>query len=74
MCHFYIFVLKKLIFLEDDNIETVKLDSSRLRSQKRGLPMDESEKDETPKGTSTQRRIVRTDESNYTGEKYVLGE
>jgi hypothetical protein len=36
--------------------------------------MDESEKDETPKGTNTQRRIVRTDESNYTGEKYVLGD
>lgn len=26
---------------EDENIETVKLDSSRLRSQKRGLPMEE---------------------------------
>lgn len=35
---------------EDDNIETVKLDSSRLRSQKRGLPIDgKSEQEETPK-------------------------
>ena len=27
--------------LEDENIETVKLDSSKLRSQKRGLPIDQ---------------------------------
>ena len=61
---------------EDDNIETVKLDSSRLRSQKRGLPMDEKSpsKEETPKGTSTQRRIINTQENCYTGEKYILGD
>ena len=61
---------------EDDNIETVKLDSSRLRSQKRGLSMDEEDtiKEETPKGTNTQRRIFETEENCYTGEKYILGD
>lgn len=67
-------IINSLFLIEDDNIETVKLDSSRLRSQKRGLPIDESEKDETPKGTNTQRRIIHTEESCYTGEKYVLGD
>lgn len=61
---------------EDENVETVKLDSSRLRSQKRGLPMEERscEKEETPKCTTTQRRIYRAEENCYTGEKYVLGD
>ena len=55
----------KEVPFEDDNIETVKLDSSRLRSQKRGLPMDEksASKEETPKGTNTQRRILKTEEN-----------
>ena len=61
---------------DEENIETVKLDSSRLRSQKRGLPMEESSvcKEETPKGTFTQRRIRKTEENCNTGEKYILGD
>ena len=64
---------------EDENIETVKLDSSRLRSQKRGLPIDEKKQsydkeEETPKCTTTQKRITRNTENCYTGEKYILGD
>lgn len=41
---------------DDENIETVKLDSSRLRSQKRGLPMEDTDHEETPKHSTKQRR------------------
>ncbi|CAI2381250.1 unnamed protein product [Moneuplotes crassus] len=60
---------------EDDNIETVKHDSSRLRSQKRGLPMENSatSKEETPKCAFTG-RIIRTDENCNTVEKYIVGD
>lgn len=49
----------------DDNLETVKLDSSRLRSQKRGLPIDEKscDKEETPKCHTTQRRVINHEEN-----------
>lgn len=38
--------------------------------------MDEEDtiKEETPKGTNTQRRIFETEENCYTGEKYILGD
>lgn len=44
--------------LEDENIETVKLDSSKLRSQKRGLPIDQksSKEEETPKNETNKQK------------------
>lgn len=60
---------------EDENVKTVKLDSFRLRSQKRGLPIEEDkENDETPKCSNIQRRIVQTEENWYTGNKYILSD
>lgn len=44
----------------EEELETVKLDLSKLRSQKRGLPIEEKsgEQTETPKGSNTQRRLT----------------
>ena len=51
--------------LEDENIETVKLDSSKLRSQKRGLPIDQrsSKEEETPKNSNKQRYEPNIDDN-----------
>lgn len=60
---------------EEENVKTVKLDSFRLRSQKRGLPIEEDkDNDETPKCSNIQRRIVQNEENCYTGNKYILSD
>ena len=60
---------------EEENIKTVKLDSYRLRSQKRGLPIEENkENDETPKCSNNHKRVFQTEENCNTGNKYILSD